>query len=145
MLLAMAAIQAGGSRGLQLCGSIAGNDLSAVGAGTPRWLDNQVILVAMADEHMAIATEQNIVMRLTWTQEVIAGFDLIFGFVMLLQVFFCQGDAADHACMLVAYNENTFLVMFQNHVAEVFSSLVDVCGGWPKTRKERKESHLCAK
>lgn len=87
----MAALQAGGSRGLQLCGSIAGNDLSAVGAGTPRWLDNQVILVAMAHEHMAIATEQNIVMRLTWRQEVIAGFDLIFGFVMLLQVLFVMG------------------------------------------------------
>jgi len=69
VILAMAALQAGGSRGLQLCGSIAINDLSAVGAGKPRWLDNQVILVAMAHEHMAIATEQNIVMRLTWGQE----------------------------------------------------------------------------
>lgn len=140
VVLAMAALQAGGSRGLQLCGSIAVNDLSAVGAGTPRWLDNQVVLVAMAHEHMAIATEQNIVMRLTWKQEVIAGFDLIFGLFILLQVLFVKGILLIMYVMLVAYKGNVFLVMFQNHVAGVLNSpsLTQVVDGQNQEGKEGK-------
>jgi len=63
------ALQTGGSRGLQLCGRIASNELEAVGAAKPRWLDNPAILVAMTQEHMAIATEQVMVMRLSWKQQ----------------------------------------------------------------------------
>lgn len=64
------ALQTGGSRGLQLCGRIASPELEAVGAAKPRWLDNPAILVAMTQEHMAIATEQVMVMRLSWKQQV---------------------------------------------------------------------------
>jgi len=64
------ALHPGGSRGLQLSGRIVSNELEAVGAGKTRWLDNPAILVAMTQEHMAIATEQVMVMRLSWKQQV---------------------------------------------------------------------------
>lgn len=63
------AVQTGGSRGLQLCGCIVTDELEAVGAGKTRWLDNPVILVAMTQEHLAIATDQVIIMQLTWKQQ----------------------------------------------------------------------------
>jgi hypothetical protein len=68
------ALQAGGSRGLQLCGCVASDELGAVGAGKTRWLDNPAILVAMTQDHLAIATEQVMVMRLSWKQQVTNAF-----------------------------------------------------------------------
>lgn len=64
------ALQSGGSRGLQLCGRIVSNELEVVGAGKTRWLDNPAILVAMTQEHMAVATEQVMVLRLSWKKQV---------------------------------------------------------------------------
>ena len=80
------AVQAGGSRGLQLCGCVASDELEAVGAGKVRWLDNPSILVAMAQQHLAVATEQVMVMRLSWKQQQqVSGDSCVFPFSLLLQ------------------------------------------------------------
>jgi hypothetical protein len=55
---------AAGYRGLQLCGSIPTDELSAVNS---RWLDDAALLVAMThQQQMAIAMNRTIVMRLSW-------------------------------------------------------------------------------
>jgi len=55
---------AAGYRGLQLCGSIPTEELSAVNS---RWLDDAALLVAMThQQQMAIAVNRTIVMRLSW-------------------------------------------------------------------------------
>jgi hypothetical protein len=55
---------AAGYRGLQLCGSIPTDELSAVNS---RWLDDAALLVAMThQQQMAIAVNRTIVMRLSW-------------------------------------------------------------------------------
>ncbi len=55
---------AAGYRGLQLCGSIPTDELSAVNS---RWLDDAALLVAMThQQQMAVAVNRTIVMRLSW-------------------------------------------------------------------------------
>jgi hypothetical protein len=55
---------AAGYRGLQLCGSIPTEELSALNS---HWLDDAALLVAMThQQQMAIAVNRTIVMRLSW-------------------------------------------------------------------------------
>lgn len=63
---AMASTSSGaaGYRGLQLCGSIPTDELSAVNS---RWLDDVALLVAMThQQQIAVAVNRTIVMRLSW-------------------------------------------------------------------------------